>query len=179
MGLSIASCSVWSRDLETDKYLNEPNLIRYRRNDMDPLTFQELAMSHFHHFIYLYALVKFPYDSKNTKAIYLYADSGVHDKLGIRMMKCEFRGSLLHIYFRNEHVKRLWNNTEEKTNWFECKKQKLWKEFHSKWEFAKIEEPGYLSFGRIIWRRKYNYNNNAITSNTYLSNNYYYDKNTF
>ena len=176
MGLSLASCSVWSRDLESDKFLDQPDWIRYRRNDIDPITFQELAMSHFHHSIYLYSLVQYPYNMKNTKAIYLYADSGIHDKLGTRLMKCEFRGSSINIFFRNQEVLKIWNNTDEKTDWFDYSKEKLWKKFTERWEFAKVEDPGYISFGRIVWRRKYNYNKNAITPNRYLTNTYHYDE---
>ena len=171
MGLSVSSCSVWSRDLESDSYLPQSDWIRYRRNDVDPLTFQELAMSHFKHSIYKFALVKYPYNTKNTKAIYLYADSGVHDRLGIRMMKCEFKGSSLYIYFRNEKVKQLWNNTDEKFEWFtKDSNGPLWQNFNDKWEFSKLEEPGYVSFGKIVWRKKYRYKKNGITSNQHVNN---------
>ena len=57
MGSSISSVSVWKRNLETDNYEKDPEWIRYRRSDIDPTTFKELAMAHFKHYAYLYALL--------------------------------------------------------------------------------------------------------------------------
>ena len=168
MGSSISSVSLWKRELKTDNYSEDPEWVRYRRNDVDPITFQENSMSHFKNHAYRFALLEHPYN-KNTKALYLYADTGIHDKLGFRLMKCEFKGSSFVISFRNPDVANIWYNTDEKTEWFN-NNVKYFDDFYKKWEYVNEYKSGYIKWGKWFWRRKMNYNNHTITAREHLNN---------
>lgn len=108
MGLPFTKLSAWRRYNNTNEYAEQPEWVFYRNMNIDPQTFLQDNLSKFRNDIYNYALATSPYDNKNTKSIYLYAD-------GIRLVKASLtKPMVLDIEFRSEHVANLYANTSEK-----------------------------------------------------------------